>query len=422
MGIFMRKDPRFVVVFSLVALALLAGGWVLSPHRIADLLLVAGGASAGLGLARFLSALKPNLPLPELAPPVPETPVARLDSVTQALQEGVLELYTLIELSRMISASLDLEQLLTTTIKTVVEKTQVEAYCLFLYDDESKRLHLRTSGGAGTEMLKDLNLAPGEGLAGRVFERRIPELIPDVSEPPGPDVPPGVRSVLAAPLNIKDSSVGVMTLMNGRPGAFSERDLVFFSAVANQLGIAVENARLYHRTKELSYRDSLTGLFNRRYFEETLAQEIRRAERYKMPLTLIMVDIDHFKRYNDTHGHPQGDEVLKLVSAILLKNTRQVDVVARYGGEELVLILPLTPKEPALLVAEKLRRTIEEAPLPGEQVMPSRKLTISLGVATYPGDATTASGLVLSADRALYQAKQAGRNRVVGAGTIPATV
>jgi diguanylate cyclase (GGDEF)-like protein len=106
--------------------------------------------------------------------------------------------------------------------------------------------------------------------------------------------------------------------------------------------------------------------------------------------------------------------VLKVVSALLLKNTRQVDVVARYGGEEIVLILPLTPKEPALLVAEKLRRTIEEAPLPGEQVLPSRKLTISLGVATYPGDATTSAGLVLSADRALYQAKQAGRNRVVG--------
>src|SRR3990172_2142995 len=140
-----------------------------------------------------------------------------------------------------------------------------------------------------------------------------------------------------------------------------------------------------------------------------------------MPLTLIMVDIDHFKRYNDTHGHPQGDEVLKDVSSILLKNTRQVDVVARYGGEELVLILPLTPKEPALLVAEKLRRAIEEAPVPGEQILPTRRLTISLGVATYPTDATTATGLVLAADRALYQAKQAGRNKVAGA-TAPATV
>src|SRR3972149_6697328 len=98
----MRHDPRSVVAFSLGALVLLAGGWALSPHRIADLLLVAAGISAGLGLARFISALKPNLPVPEPAPAVPETPVARLDSVTQELQEGVLELYTLIELSRMI--------------------------------------------------------------------------------------------------------------------------------------------------------------------------------------------------------------------------------------------------------------------------------------------------------------------------------
>jgi len=401
------------------ALAALAGGWLLSTGFFAPLLLVLGGVLIGLALAAYRRRGAPAAP--QEPPATPPASMSRLDSVTQALQEGVLELYTLIELSRMISASLDLEQLLTTTIKTVVEKTQVEAYCLFLYDDESKRLHVRTSGGAGTEVLKDLHLAPGEGLAGRVFERRMPELVTDISEPAWPDVPAGVRSLLSTPLTIKEHSVGVMTLMSGRPTAFTERDLVFFSAVANQLGIAVENARLYHRTKELSYRDSLTGLFNRRYFEETLTQEIRRAERYKMPLTLIMVDIDHFKRYNDTHGHPQGDEVLKEVSSILLKSTRQVDVVARYGGEEIVLILPLTPKDPALLVAEKLRRAVEEAPVPGEHILPARRLTISLGVATYPADATTATGLVLAADRALYQAKQAGRNKVAGA-TAPATV
>jgi diguanylate cyclase (GGDEF)-like protein len=405
------------------ALALFAGGWALSPHFFSILFFVAGGVLLGLLLAGRPRVMKPEaIPSPLQSAATEENPVNRLDAVTQALQEGVLELYTLIELSRMISASLDLEQLLTTTIKTVVEKTQVEAYCLFLYDEESRRLVVRTSGGAGTEVLKELKLAPGEGLAGRVFERRTPELFPVISEPAWPDLPPGVSSALAAPLAIKDGSVGVITLMSRRSGAFTERDLIFFSAVANQLGIAVENARLYHRTKELSYRDSLTGLFNRRYFEETLAQEIRRAERYKMPLTLIMVDIDHFKRYNDTHGHPKGDEVLKDVSTILLKNTRQVDVVARYGGEELVLILPLTPKEPALLVAEKLRRAIEEAPVPGEQILPERRLTISLGVATYPSDATTAAGLVLAADRALYQAKQGGRNRVAGAVTSPATV
>src|SRR3990172_4940086 len=140
-----------------------------------------------------------------------------------------------------------------------------------------------------------------------------------------------------------------------------------------------------------------------------------------MPLTLIMVDIDHFKRYNDTHGHPQGDEVLKEVSSILLKSTRQVDVVARYGGEEIVLILPLTPKDPALLVAEKLRRAVEEAPVPGEHILPARRLTISLGVATYPADATTATRPVLAADRPLYPPNQAGRNKVAGA-TAPATV
>jgi diguanylate cyclase (GGDEF)-like protein len=319
----------------------------------------------------------------------------------------MLELYTLIELSRMMSASMDLDQLLTSTLKTVAATTQVGGYCLFLLNEATNRLAVRSADGQGTEPLENLELAPGEGLAGKVFQARNAEAHSGQGPFGWPDVPTEARSVLAVPLTSREKDIGVLMFFSPTPSAFSEREVAFFTVVADQLTIAVENASLYQKTRELSYRDGLTGLFNRRYFEEALGQELHRAERYRMPLSLIMADIDHFKRYNDTHGHPTGDQALKAVASILTETTRRADVVARYGGEELVLILPLTPKDSALLVAEKLRGAIENA------AFPEGRLTISLGVATYPKDGTSSPDLIKAADDALYQAKQAGRNRVV---------
>ena len=138
---------------------------------------------------------------------------------------------------------------------------------------------------------------------------------------------------------------------------------------------------------------------------------MRRAIRYNLPVALLIADIDHFKIYNDSQGHHQGDNVLKEVTARLTENTRQVDIVARIGGEEFVVVLPMTTKTHARLVAEKLRRSVEETKIPGEEVLPGGRLTISLGLAAYPEDASDPTGLVQAADAALYSAKRKGRNR-----------
>jgi diguanylate cyclase (GGDEF)-like protein len=388
---------------------LLVGGWMALPSLAGAILLAAGGCLVGLWLAPFHLGQPPPSPAGQRA----GSSADRLDVMTSSLQEGVLELYTLIELSRMISASLDLDQLLTTTVKTVADTAQVDGYFLYLLDDETGRLALRAAGGEGTESLHEVRLAPGEGLAGRVFQQRKPETYSSAAPFPWPDLPRDARSVLAVPMSARNQSVGAMVLFSPVPGRFSERDVAFFTAVSNQLAIALENARLYGETKELSYRDPLTGVFNRRYFGEMLEQEIQRAKRYRMPLSLIMADIDHFKPYNDLHGHPQGDRVLKQVAGILTANTRQVDIVARYGGEEFTLILPLTAPEPALVVADKLRRSVEEARIPRGDSLTEGSLTISLGIATFPQDAVTGPDLIQSADSALYAAKEEGRNRVV---------
>ncbi|MGQ9823932.1 MAG: diguanylate cyclase [Desulfotomaculales bacterium] len=163
-------------------------------------------------------------------------------------------------------------------------------------------------------------------------------------------------------------------------------------------------------------KDPLTGLDNRRQLMEALRNELRRAVRYCTPLSLLMLDVDHFKAYNDTHGHPAGDEVLRRLARLLEQNIRTYDRVARYGGEEFVVLLPHTDPKGAFAVAEKLRLLVERTSFPGEETQPEGRLTVSIGVASFPDHASQEDALLAAADRALYAAKAAGRNRVAAAG------
>jgi two-component system cell cycle response regulator len=166
------------------------------------------------------------------------------------------------------------------------------------------------------------------------------------------------------------------------------------------------------KLKQLAVTDGLTGLYNHRYFQEKLDQEVARAERFGHPVSLCVIDVDHFKAYNDAHGHPRGDEVLKRVAFLLVENVREVDTVARYGGEEFVIILPETSKENAAGVAEKIRSIIERTEFPRESTQPLGRLTVSVGVGSFPSDGKVSQDLMDRADEALFRAKAAGRNRV----------
>ncbi len=170
--------------------------------------------------------------------------------------------------------------------------------------------------------------------------------------------------------------------------------------------------RLFEETRASAYRDELTGLFNYRYFEECLPQEIARAERQGQPVSLVMVDLDDFKPYNDTYGHAAANEALAAIGLLLKDSLRRPDIATRYGGEEFMLILPATSKLGACAVAERLRRTIERYELGTAGSTSLGSLTATMGVATYPGDARDGPTLVKRADRAMYQAKAAGKNRV----------
>lgn len=173
--------------------------------------------------------------------------------------------------------------------------------------------------------------------------------------------------------------------------------------------LAVERKRL----RAESQSDALTGLFNMRYFKRQLVDEFSRSQRYGRTLTLLMIDVDHFKSYNDRNGHPAGDIVLKEISRILIRNVRGTDIVGRYGGEEFVILLPETSMESALHVAEKIRKTVNEHHFPFRENQEAEKLSVSLGVGSYPdAKITSDQDLIESSDKALYLAKKSGRNRI----------
>ena len=164
--------------------------------------------------------------------------------------------------------------------------------------------------------------------------------------------------------------------------------------------------------KELTIRDGLTGLYNHRHFQETLAVEILRSKRHAKTFSLVFLDVDFFKQYNDTHGHLHGDAVLVALSKLLIAGLRKSDVAVRYGGEEFVLLLPETSKENAFALAGTIREKIAAHPFPGRETQPQGKVTVSMGIAAYPEDGSDSSTLLHRADEALYQAKNGGRNRV----------
>ena len=203
--------------------------------------------------------------------------------------------------------------------------------------------------------------------------------------------------------------MGFFLISRNSPPAFSSEDKQFIETLSASMMTIIKNYQLYERQVQLATTDGMTQLYNHRYFQEALGREISRARRYGAPVSLLYMDIDHFKKFNDTYGHQIGDEVLKLVARTIRRNLRDSDVACRYGGEELVAILPDTSIEGARVAAEKIRKAIESLRLPVDN---SRTVgvTISTGVATYPLNAEDKASLIEAADGALYQAKEGGRN------------
>jgi len=340
-----------------------------------------------------------------------------LETENRSLREKLEELRTFWTLSRILSSTLNMEEVFRLALHLIGRSLQVDAYALLLLDETSGRLTIKASFGLPEESAHALSLRPGEGISGLVAETGHPMVVPDVSAEARfveRSCFPGHGAFLCVPLQVKRGPViGVLNAHKPEPQAFVRSDIDQFQSVGNQVAVALENAQLYQRTKELSSRDELTGLFNRRYFFEHLETEIQRARRYRRAFTILMLDLDQFKHYNDTHGHLCGDQVLRQAGELLVSNTRRADVVARFGGEEFVILLPEIDKQGGALVAEKIRTKLALYPFHGRERQPNGQLTVTVGLAAYPYDSDNGLELVDVADRALYVGKRQGGNRVV---------
>jgi len=219
------------------------------------------------------------------------------------------------------------------------------------------------------------------------------------------------ESLLVLPLLVKDEVVGTFTVAALRSGAFPSDRREMLGVIANQVAISMQNARMYELVEEQATTDGLTGLVNHRTFQERFSTMLGRAERHDLAVSILLTDIDHFKKVNDTYGHPTGDEVLRRVAAILKASARKIDIVARYGGEEFAIVLEGTDRDGARQLAERVRQEVEQQSFPSSKG--TFNATLSIGVSSYPDDSREKAELIARADQSLYAAKHGGRNRTV---------
>lgn len=228
--------------------------------------------------------------------------------------------------------------------------------------------------------------------------------------------PPTMRSQLSLPFKLDGRVTLSVVAAAAHPGAFADLSPVVLDTLVGHIQTSLATAQKYDGIRREVVTDPLTNLYNRRFFEKRAEEEVARSLRHQLPLTLLMLDVDHFKDVNDTYGHPTGDKVLQSVARYLHDSIRQSDICGRYGGEEFVLLLPNTPGRNAVFLANRLRSGVADIMHSGLGIPSNVAITVSGGVATCPRDATDLDNLVLRADEALYEAKRAGRNRITQAG------
>lgn len=309
-----------------------------------------------------------------------------------------------------INSTPDLDQLLSLIMTTAAEVVSAGTASLLLIDEATNELVFRVAlGEKGAELKERFRLRLGEGIAGTVAQTGRSVIVNNVSEDPrfAKRVDKAThfqtRAILCVPIKYNENLMGVLEAINplGRED-FSPNDLALFEIFANQAAIAIENARLH--------TDHLTRLFIREYFSQKLHDEFARFARFKHPFSLAMIDVDNFKRFNDSYGHQQGDAVLQATARLIKLVAREVDIPCRYGGEEFVVILPETDSAKALRFAERLRQQVESYDYPS-LTEGSLHVTLSLGVATCPNHASKPEELIEKSDIALYSSKKSGRNR-----------
>jgi diguanylate cyclase (GGDEF)-like protein len=324
----------------------------------------------------------------------------------------------LLDISKNLGSRLDLTHRLETTLASAKQIVDYDTCFIFLVEPGERRMTVKAVQGYDLSII-DYNFALTNGLLSIIVKNRQVLLFSGALSPRGgPQTkifPDGCKiqmtsdSFLGLPMVIEDRVIGVVLFSSVRENAFSTYDRHVLSIMCNHVATSIAEAQAHALVEKMAVTDGLTGIFNHRRFQERLAEEVARVARHPEPFSLLLIDIDFFKKINDTYGHPAGDAVIKLVTKTLVKMVRKVDIVARYGGEEFVILLLKSDSAQAFQMAERIRKAIEATSIDwqGKKI----SATVSIGVAAQPEDATKREDLIAYADRALYASKKGGRNR-----------
>ncbi|HEX6990173.1 MAG TPA: sensor domain-containing diguanylate cyclase [Bacillota bacterium] len=311
-----------------------------------------------------------------------------------------------------LAANLDLEAVLDTLAEALRRVFTYENGAILVVDEATDDLVLVRAHNYDLDI--GYRIPPGRGISGRVLRTRRAEIIHDVRR--DPDYIPGLascRSEICVPVLRGERALGVINIESTQPAAFGTEDLFVLTSLAEIAALAIDNARLHGETVKLAQTDAHTGLYNYRFAQECLREQLSICRKAGKPLTLMMIDLDHFKSINDRFGHIIGDAVLRQFGDILRTGVRQGDYVCRYGGEEFCIILPGADSRHAFEIADRLLHSIRNHVFHDPQGRPlDAQVTASIGLATYPEHADNENDLRRAADKALYVAKDGGRDRL----------
>ncbi len=341
------------------------------------------------------------------------------ENLFKNIADKAKELTVLHEIGKALTSTLDIKEIMNIIMNKVNDLLGPENWSLLLVNEKKKELFFEIVVGGDAKAIKKIKLKIGEGIAGWVAKTGEPIMVSDVNKDKRftKKVDKASKfkteSVICVPLKSKGKILGVIELINKvDKGRYDENDLLILLIIADYAAIALENAKYFQTVQDLTVTDDLTKLFNARYLHDFLDIEIKRLERYGGNLSIIFIDLDHFKEINDTYGHLIGSQLLVEIADVIRLKLRKIDFAARYGGDEFVLVLSHTNKEDAHLVAIRVRNAVNNAVYLKNKGL-KIKLTASFGVASLPADTTSKVELIQLADQAMYNVKNTTRDGIL---------
>ncbi len=353
-----------------------------------------------------------------------------MTGVTPEFRQTKPDLSAFHEIARALTSSLDLEAILTSVMRQMENFFGPEAWTLLLTDEDRRVLYYAIADGRFGCRLVNSRVAYGEGIIGQVAKKGEMLLVPDAANAHlnraelDDRLGLEVRSTVCIPLLSRLRTLGVIQLFNLPAETFSDYGISCLTVLSDMAAIAIQNARTLERVQELTITDECTGLYNMRHLGSMLRNELARGERFSTPLSLIFIDLDHFKQVNDAHGHQVGSQLLAAVSATIRGHIRSIDMAFRYGGDEFVVLLPGAGKHQAIEVANRLLSRLRTT---NHLIPPQLRLNVraSIGVSSFPEDGKSPEELLRAADARMYAVKASNRDGIAfareTAGTAPTT-